>query len=264
MLIDVPEEDLCSLIEVLIKKNKSDRILVYTDILDIDKYPDLLLLVGNYFKDQNDYDKMFYFYNKGLFHEGVKKEILLKIGEYHVSLNRISEFYKFAEDNNFSDEMYVEVANKFFLSKGKESFVLDIYNANLSASVCERLNVIYLISKNYGQFIKTDFMLAKKYGSEKSRKHLKTVITIIFYKLSDERRDNSLFGLSGEKKCFVCKKSSDLYLTLECKHSICKDCCYDNTKEDTCLLYCDCGNKSSLLFNLLINYCNDEYKDKFQ
>lgn len=269
MLIELSNEQLCLLIEKLIEKNRTNDILYYAIFVNFDEDPYILLHMGDYFRKNDHEENMFYYYNKALTYETTKNGALFGICCYYVSKDMYKEFHELAEKNNFDKEMYTKVADKFFLpnvdlmenkifSQSKLDFVAEIFSKYNDVNSLEKMNLIHKLNKNYGQYIKTHIVLLKKFNNNRSHYPLESMIRGTMRKMYDERIEEynkKIFSFyPSNETCFICHKSVHYYFTTECKHNICSDCSYEKLSDD-CMMYCTCGQKSSLLFNLMINYC---------
>lgn len=268
--MNITENHLCLLIEKLIEKKQTEDILYFINFISTDKYPNLLLRLGDYFNEIDDSERMLYFYDKGLLHETIKDKVLFEISCHYISKDMYKEFHDLAKKYNFDEDMYKKVANKFFLpnvdlkknqiySKDKLNFVAEIFSRYNDATSIQIMNHIHRLNRNFGQYIKTHLVLVTKYQDDRSETCLKDLITDVIIELLQER-DKKFFGAS-DKKCYICRKCTYSYITIECNHNICERCSYNRINRDDCLVYCTCGYKSSFLFNLLINHCQKKTDD---
>ena len=251
MLIDIDESDFCLLLESFINKSMTDKILSYVHMIDIDKYPYLLLKLGNYFKLIKDYDNMFTYLERCLRFSDVKTSALVSMADYFVVTNQISKFDKLAKDYNFTKELYIRIANMFRFTHS--DFSSDIYNRFPCMETYMYLKQIYISKKNYGQYIKCLLLLSKKYADRDSKNAVKNMIQKI---ILGRRNGETMLFFFDKRKCHSCGVNDVDYIQLECKHYLCKNCCYQNMNPNTCMTICSCDYKSSLLFNLLTeNLC---------
>lgn len=259
MIVDITEEELYELIKIHINKSNTGKIEKYVNMIDINNYPNLWILLGIYYKKIMQIDKMFYYLNKGLEHDKIMERVLLEISEYYIKNNQIDKYNKIIEAYQPSKNFFIFLGS--FIESYNPGLALILYNKyqdyislTLAQKLCKKI-------QKWGQYIMYSLILSKKYNDTMSLIVIQGIIHDLCYKKYRKRLDTFNIFKSEFRKCNFCKESYDLILTLKCNHSVCQECCYKNFDIDTCNIICACGYKSLSLFNKIIKYLNVKYSN---
>lgn len=249
MLIDISENDIYELLLIYVNKKNNDKIEYYLKCVDIYKYPDLFVILGNYYQFIDNVDRALYYYYEGL-KTIDKNNILVCLFKYYIKLNNLNECKKLIIKYN-SNDFYDTLLKKSDIYEVDD--IIKILNLNETKETCLRiLSLSYQYSK-WSKYIEYLLILSKKYNMNNYKEIFNSYLKSIFSKNLYNNNINVISNILFAKKCYSCDEHIYIF-KLECGHYICPKCCFEKIDYKTFEIICTCHYKSIKIYNMMITY----------